>query len=456
MSSTKGITRHDFLKVSVGTLASMVTWPWLSAGAPGADSTAQSLALAQTPAGADALPSGPRPWPAEARTYVEDVQEREYRRVAGVLDLGSDPRAAYQRLSRRAVANGITVQALKENLGAELAFTPEEWEQIGKDVLRLQERYLSAAPPTRYEDQSRYAVVSLMFDRMQDALADEGRAIAPRPLLATLPSGNVNANALTVPFTNISVIFFEQGLFQFLYDFAMVAGWAIPPLTRQQLTSDRELRNIPSSPYTMLYQASEFATASLYAYSVAGTPLATPEPPARPAHNLLLAYMMLQQMQRFALAHELGHLALGHLGAQPSMQDEYDADGFALRLACDLARRDFGSWAVGYWAADLMLVALNCFYRALTRLAFGNREVKWISVTHPDPLARRDALQDTKLVPNAPVSGVRAAIGLRAMTDAIFPRLLSISLLALDEHYNSGARTSPMWNDLIAKTFTVA
>ena len=72
---------------------------------------------------------------------------------------------------------------------------------------------------------------------------------------------------------------------------------------------------------------------------------------------------------------------------------------------------------------------------------------------YPDPLARRDALQDTKATPDATVSGILAARELRSMNNALFPRLQLLVVTALSEEYNKGARNSPIWKQMMTTTF---
>src|SRR5258706_2059219 len=170
------LTRRDFLTTGAATLCGFMT-------------TRDTLAGTQPPGRAT-----PQPWPQSARDFVESWQEREYRRLATALGLGSDARRAYERLSRPTVPR-----------------------QAGVNVKQ---------PPTSYEDPNRYTIMAILFDGLQRAMAQRGVALSPTPLLATLPSGDVNARIVIEPASRVPVIFFEQGLFDYLYGFVLLTAWA--------------------------------------------------------------------------------------------------------------------------------------------------------------------------------------------------------------------------------------
>src|SRR5262249_20860367 len=149
--------------------------------------------------------------------------------------------------------------------------------------------------------------------------------------LATLPSGDVNATIRLEPETAIPIIFFEHGLFQFLYDFARLMAWSAPPYSPEVLSDDSLLAKAPRK-YTMPPEASQFFVASLNAYVVDGSPIVSGSPLQQPAHNMITSIVLLNQMERFVMAHELAHIKLGHLEKPPSVQQEYEADAVSLSL----------------------------------------------------------------------------------------------------------------------------
>jgi hypothetical protein len=343
----------------------------------------------------------------------------------------------------------------QQELDVEFSFTPEDWLHFDRNVAALHKQYLSLGLPTPFEDPNRYAVMAMIFDGMQQELRRKGQFLKPRLFLATLPSGDVNATISIEPDTGAPVIFFEQGLFQFFYDFVLLVGWAVPPLSPQHLSDDMTLTQLRRR-YTMPLHASEFFAATLYAYVVAGTPILAPSPLPRPTHNLLICMVLLAQMERFAMVHEMAHLTLGHLNESPKWDHEHDADAAGLALVSKLAHENLGSWGVGFWACDLVLTSFNFLYRAIGLMKFGPRKLKWISKTHPDPLSRRSRLREMAagITPNVPKIGLAAAGELCGMTDALFQRLWEISSAGLLMLYQKGARPSPVWNKWIKHNIT--
>ena len=399
----------------------------------------------------------PQQWDSKIRAYVQRQQEREYRRLSNALDLGSDPAKAYTRLSGHSMPFGYaSPQERKKELGVESYLTTHEWAQLEMGVAELYKKYFSLELPTPYEDPNLYPSLSMTFDSLQEDLFRTGKSTKKSSvLLATLPSGDINAKIVLAPRSHIPIVFFEHGLFQFFYDFVLLVGWAIPPLSPQQLVDDRLLAQLPRR-YTMPFNASGFFFASLYAYVVSGTPIAKPSQIPKPQHNLFAVMMLLQQMERFVMAHELAHIELGHLDSL-DMANEYDADAASLAIVSELARENIGSWAFGFWACDLALTAFNFLYRGIGLLAFGDHKLTWISTTHPDPLSRRKRLRDkvVNLVPNVSEVELAAARNLCGMTDTILQRLWEISAPLLKTSYKKGDRPSPMWDSQIEHSITV-
>ncbi|QHG19713.1 hypothetical protein [Nostoc sp. ATCC 53789] len=363
-------------------------------------------------------------WDPKIRKFVQQEQEQEYRRLALALGLGSDPVKAYEHISQRPMP------------------------------VALQDRYLSLGLPTIYEDPYFYPAMTITFDLLQKELTERGKPFTPRPFLATLPSGDVNARIVEEPKTGTPIMFFNHGLFRLLYDFAKLTAWATPPLSIKQLSNDSALMNL-ARKYTIPFQASEFFAASLYAYVVSGSPIAISLPIPEPIHNLPISIALLNHMERFIVAHELAHIHEHHLDESPTWQQEYEADALSLGLISTLAHEDFGSWAIGYWACELALIAFNFLYRAIGLLAFGPEKLEWISKTHPDPLSRREHLRGIWLEQNVPEIGLAAARELCGMTEALFQRLWEISFPLLVISYQQGTRPSPMWNKEIQYSFTV-
>ena len=390
----------------------------------------------------------------EAQAFIQEQQVRAYRKIGVALGLGSDAVKTHAHLSGRVMpAEHVSPEKFRRELAAEgIQLSPDQSAQLDRNIADIHAKYYSAGAPTPFEDPNRYPTLAMIFDGLHADLSAKGQRISPRPHLATLPSGNVDARVLLEPKTRAPIIFFERGLFQFFYDFVLIAGWAVPPLSLQQLSNDAALAELPPR-YLMPQEAPGYFSASLYAYVVEGSPALKRSPIPRPSHNLFAPVFLLEHMERFVMAHELAHITLGHLNKAPAVEDEYEADARGFEIVSTLAHQQAGSWSMGYWAVDLALVALNFLYRALGLMAFGPQKLRWISASHPDPLARRQRLRAVAQGGRAPAIGLAAANGLSSMTEAIFQRLWEMSLPGLYEAYQHGARPFPIWKDLITHAF---
>jgi len=358
--------------------------------------------------------AGAPDWDPAVLRFVSDAQEREYVRLADALKLGS-AKAAYERIVRRPMA-------------------PD-----------LQQRYASASVPP-WEDPYLSAVMTTTYDVLKREVDALGAAPLPRAFLATLPSGDVDARTRIERTTKTPVVFFEHGLFSMFKDLADLMAWAVPPLSLEQLADDSALAQIPRR-YTMPMQASANFSGTFYAYVMSGSSIAEPSPLPSPTHNLPIAILLLNHMERFVMVHEMMHLRNSDFDKDQQPDMEYQADALSLGLITTLARVNHGSWAVGYWAAELALVALNLLYRCIGLFTYGPEKLTWINKTHPDPLARRDRLRGIWLDRRAPPEGVAAARELVGMSDALIQRLWEISLPIWMLNYQRGARTSPRWKN---------
>lgn len=350
----------------------------------------------------------------QVQRLICSEQERGYRNLALKLGLGADPKKAYERLSGGAPSG------------------------------------LSHSP---YEDPGRYRIMTIILGGIHRALV-EGASPQPgaAPAFASLPSGDVNARVIIEPETLTPVIFFEQGLFHFFYDFCHLIGWAIPPIPEGQLGDDAALSSIESG-YTMPPEASFSFVSALGAYTFEGSPLVNAPRVAPPTHNVPICIVLLNLMERFVMAHETAHILRGHLEGPPTRDHELEADAAGLSLVLQMGGREGLAWSVSYWACELALDALNILYRAFNVASFGATRPSWIDGSHPDPFVRREELRQIWLVQGMPEDGVNAARMLCGMSDAVIQRLWEVSLGPLMLAHQGGARPSPMWREFIESTF---
>src|SRR3979411_2032664 len=152
----------------------------------------------------------------EARTFVQNKQEDAYRALAAALGLGLAPKKAYEKLSPSPgpLGDGRPGDFIEEARRAGIPLREKDVAAIKAGLTGMYRHYFSLEPPTLYELQDRYASMVLTFDGLNQTLVTQEHSLAPPPLLASLPSGDINARLLFAPGTRTPILFFEQALFR--------------------------------------------------------------------------------------------------------------------------------------------------------------------------------------------------------------------------------------------------
>jgi hypothetical protein len=393
-------------------------------------------------------------WPTKARDYVEYKQEKAYRDLGDRLGDGSCPQAIYERLmSGRGASEKQTPEEVRDELKLGDKFSPEHWEQVKRRIKEVEETPRNFPAPTRYEDQRMYKLMNEIRLIIIERAAKVGCPIKFPPFLATLPSGDVNAQIAFPPESKQPVLFFEQGLVWFLLNFAALASWVVPIVPPEDL-SDRTLANIRPQYNDCTEQVAIFAS-SLSSYIADGNPLATKAILGPRPQNAFLNEILFMRMMMFVLVHEFKHLELGHLARKDTSKDamwncEYEADIAATTFVTQI----LGGWGLSFWACDLALIAFNLLDRALGAIEFGDNKLAWISQTHPEPIARRNALFGYVGV-GVPIEERAAGGNLFAMDQALFQRVWELIAPGFVEAHLAGSRPSPIWSEKIARSLAL-
>jgi hypothetical protein len=384
-------------------------------------------------------------WTPEARKRVEELQVREYRSLANDLGFAGDADKAYEHLmGNRALQNEPDVSSIWQTLGIEPPSDPDVRAAVEAPVAGLYERVASVEPPTRYEDPRNYFDMVLLLAAVLDHLTAKGTPAPSVPLVASLPSGDINAQIVKYPDIP-TLLLFERGLFRFCVDMANVLAWTVVPLTVEQIGDDNALIGLPRT-YAISPQASQFFLGSLHAYVVGGSPMANENSVPKAVSNRLLAVTMGTQMKRFVMAHELAHFGLGHLDTPASKGQEHEADSASAYIVAQMARDSFGSWAAGFWACDFTLTAFHFLEKSIGLLEYGTDSLKWISDTHPNPVSRRALLRAR--APNTDdvtPTNIAAAEAVCGMTDDLFAKLWELQSPWLYKAHLEGARPAAIW-----------
>lgn len=139
-------------------------------------------------------------WPTKTRDYVEYQQEKAYRELGDRLGDGSSPEAVYERLmGGRGASEKQTPEQVRDELKLTGKFSPEDWEQVKRRIKEVEEIPRNFPAPTRYEDQRMYKLMNEIRLIIIERAAKVARPIKLPPFLATLPSGDVNAQIAFAP-----------------------------------------------------------------------------------------------------------------------------------------------------------------------------------------------------------------------------------------------------------------
>lgn len=403
-------------------------------------------------------------WTADAQAFVAYEQERAYRKIAEELGFGPDAAKAFNYLSHGVMpASHADPEKLKHLLGDVWPGGEASWQVFSANTRQLLELLFAYEPTSAFEDINLYrSMILTLLTLAMPIGADEGQT-EPLPLVASLPSGDVNAKILVEPTSMQPIVFFEQGLFSFVFDFVLVISRSLSrfdPVQMDALDAPSILpRKLPLSPEVV-----DFLYSSVLSYVAQGNPKTSKQSNLSPDHNLLLAVRLVQELEWFIMAHELAHLSEGHLSeaagdAAGNWKQEYAADAIAFRRLAHRAQATSGTWVLAAWACDSAVLMFQLLELALQTLAFGNAESLWTSRTHPPAAYRLSALRGIGLfdrVPSPSWPALQAFGDLGSLTNDVLTDLWAHIEPRLLEDFEKGARPSPLWRAKIAANFTRA
>jgi hypothetical protein len=335
----------------------------------------------------------------DAQRFLSQLQEATY------LRLGIDPRA---------VADAAAAVLDGRFLDAYVAATFGDLDEDEKELLLVSLREVSRdldVVPSRYEDPLRYQMIRKRAEQIESAATTHGMELSDRPLLGTLPTGQVNAVTYLVPGSRDHVVLFERELFTFalLLSKAVCCTFPLEPSASGKTTFATGpapvRRRIEEHP-ELIERFTEF----VLAYALTGRPtLAKPYLPER-AHQHL-ALVLRTSLELFVLGHEYGHVLARHLSQvsrtapsraqlddvdalEYSWQQEYEADAIGCRLAHSAMKSLGHDSALSFWGADSFFSGMDVMDRATSLLLHGDEERQTLS-SHPPSELRRERLRAT-------------------------------------------------------------
>jgi hypothetical protein len=401
----------------------------------------------------------PTQWSERARKRVNGWQESDWGEVASSMGLGWKPERAFEALSPPPLPDDlITVDRMRRDVGDDIV--PDgDWASVAATMKDYKDRYL-VDPPTRFEMSLSYSTLAYELDGALETLTGLNVVLPYRPLVASLPSGDVNAKIRKIPGSDEAVILFQHGLIDFLDQLAIAMGAAMPvELTDLPLRAAAPGGSEPGDR-AHWQLAVEQLTDSLTSYVVEGKPNNVRRRSLK-GRALANSVFLAAGMRRFLLVHELMHLLFKHVAVpsaklpeEEAWQREFDADMVAASFC---ARRSAQARVSSMWACDIALWAFEMLERTLAYLATGALTGLPPTHSHPTPRARRSRLLQEKTQELQGLGETGDAGRLGELTVAgmeLGAKLWEATIPHWDGLREKGVRPGPLWTKRLEQAAT--
>ncbi|WP_258950455.1 hypothetical protein [Lentzea californiensis] len=382
---------------------------------------------------------------AQAKRYLDSVNENLFRSLP----------------TRDAQLDARLAQVTAEFVAAHLpGGSPEELARFEQGL--LDQRRSHGEPISKYEDLNTFFILMQVAKELEEYSREGGWPVPERPLLATMPTGQINAMTLIVPGTDEHLVLFERQLFLFAH-LAAKAVTEVLPFELQEdgsvnfsIDESRVEANIAQRPEV----ANRFAE-MITAYVARGRPGAAPQF-VQDRIPSALTDVLVTSAEMFVLGHEYAHIALGHLGerrpvsrfngaedADPeeihySQMQEINADVRGVEMMMRVRTGRYGT-ALSYSGADLFFSMSDLLDRSVSLLRHGEED-RTKYTTHPSPAIRRDTLRYVlaESLPDAEVeSALHVAVQIQKITELLWSGMRDKLLAA----HRGGLRPLDVWKD---------
>jgi hypothetical protein len=394
-------------------------------------------------------------WSDRARSLVSEWQERAWGQLAEDLGLGWQPAQAFERFASPRLAHSdhrLSVERLQSTLGQQLPAAQRA--ELERSFTEYKKRYYDITPPTRFEDHSIYSNALATVDTLLPLIGQvlPGR-LTSAPLVATIPTGRLNATIRRIRGTDEVVILLQQGLTGFLYHFSNALACAIP---WSWLFGEMAVPAPEGNPWRM-ERAAAYLIDLIDAYVIRGDPYQLPEPQLAGADFRVGSYLS-SVARQFVIGHEIMHLVFGDLdearGGPRSPAESRNRELASDDAAAALVARLFEThsdppvrWGTTVWACTVPLMGFQLLVSWVSFLTTGSLETPE-SDTHPSPERRRKALlqthHDMLAAHGRPGEAARLERLTRDGVDAI-QDLWHRTWPHVEGLYDSGAAPSPIW-----------
>jgi hypothetical protein len=261
--------------------------------------------------------------------------------------------------------------------------------------------------PTVYEDPAQYYILLNLFEKIEMSAEEISSNLPRRPVVGTLPSGEVNAMAIKVPDSDDFLLVFEDQIFTFANLIAKVVAQSIPFEIKDNVISFSMGKEEVNNYFKNNSIAFERFKELIYAYLFYGEPTAAPQYflEGIPMH---LADRLRTSLELFIVGHEYSHIILGHVQESKTMvnkakriefneiifnwDQEFSADVLGLRLMLGCMLKEGSINLPSFVGADLFFGSLDVIEKSISILKTGS-VTNTIHRTHPPTLLRREILR---------------------------------------------------------------
>jgi hypothetical protein len=373
-------------------------------------------------------------------------------------------RSTYERLGRTSEDDRLPPEMLHQihRSSIESRFpdaTVEDRERLLEAVIAHDRE--SAQCPTAYENRHDYMIMLGLAESIKKAAGTLIKVAPEWPLIATLPSCQVNAMAVRVPGCNEYVIFFESQLTTFTLLLSKVVVQAIP--LREVDSAGSYNYSVKREDIIHHIEANEEVRRRFFelvwAYAAFGMPALAPQYILGSSY-VELSDLLCESMELFAFGHEYSHIVFGHLDAPEAARQrllnapadeivyswiqEHLADVLGVRLSC-LAMMESRKVdaALSFWGADLFFSALELMDKAVSLLRHGDENVQQLG-SHP-PSGERRAILRASLPDFLGEENARGAVALGEAVEFASARLWDVTRDHLLAARPPGGGAAPSW-----------
>lgn len=390
-------------------------------------------------------------WSPQAREWLTARQSEVYANLGVRAGLGNDPMTAFLHFGTdRMPADWISPEKYETTFKGTWGGA-EGWGGQREQIAGYLARYHTVPLPTPFEDPNRYPTLLEMADAIESTVALV-RPLGVKPLLGTLPSGEINARAVYLRSTREHLVLFEHGLFAFAFEISKLLASTFPPLA-------------PAGARVRFAAAPNPAVADpdligrfveiLKAYVVHGNPARVPHAFFDPS-KMTAAMLLLRSMEMFILAHEYAHIFMGHLTdevpAAGSGIDEVDwnwdqeleADEVGFSLMARTLQDQGVPLPLCYWGTEAFFGSMAILEKCRSLLQGGPEDGERGSPTHPPMTARRDRLRKILpqlVTPDESAEALALGRGIQATLDVLW----QASLPQWRAMHAGGVKPSPLW-----------